>query len=203
MKKKYYAIRRGRNTGVYETWAECEKQISGFPNARFKNFGTRSTAESFLFVIPPLLPSPPRPQARPSPQTPPHNITPLNPSNPSPHTSPYASVTSANSKTPISWMSKPTNPTITLFYDGGCRGTGRKGHGNALCGSGSYIVYHRPSLPTTIVSRYDYLPECNTNNQAEYKGIILQGDHLRSHGDCRDFRRGGRGGEDRRCDQGG
>ena len=39
-KGKVYAVLRGRNPGVYSTWAECEKQVKGFPNAAFKSFPT-------------------------------------------------------------------------------------------------------------------------------------------------------------------
>ena len=39
-KSKVYAVLRGRNPGVYNTWAECEKQVKGFPNAAFKSFPT-------------------------------------------------------------------------------------------------------------------------------------------------------------------
>lgn len=39
-KAKVYAVLRGRKPGVYSTWAECEKQVKGFPNAAFKSFST-------------------------------------------------------------------------------------------------------------------------------------------------------------------
>lgn len=39
-KAKVYAVLRGRNPGVYNTWAECEKQVKGFPDAAFKSFPT-------------------------------------------------------------------------------------------------------------------------------------------------------------------
>ena len=39
-KGKVYAVLRGRNPGIYNTWAECEKQVKGFPNAAFKSFPT-------------------------------------------------------------------------------------------------------------------------------------------------------------------
>ncbi|EJW82804.1 hypothetical protein WUBG_06285 [Wuchereria bancrofti] len=34
MKTGYYAVARGRCTGVYKTWSECEKQVKGYRNAR-------------------------------------------------------------------------------------------------------------------------------------------------------------------------
>ena len=48
MPKKFYAVRAGRAPGVYDTWAQCQKQTSGFSGAVFKSFPTREEAESFL-----------------------------------------------------------------------------------------------------------------------------------------------------------
>ena len=38
MKGKYYAVRKGRNTGILNTWEECKKQINGFKCAEYKSF---------------------------------------------------------------------------------------------------------------------------------------------------------------------
>ncbi len=48
MATKYYAVRHGRNTGVFFTWAECQKQVTGFPGSVFKSFTTIEEAEAFL-----------------------------------------------------------------------------------------------------------------------------------------------------------
>ena len=47
MGKKYYAVRKGRKTGVFATWAECQKQVTGFSGAEFKSFGTMEEAREF------------------------------------------------------------------------------------------------------------------------------------------------------------
>ena len=47
MAKKYYAVRKGRKTGVFLTWAECQKQTTGFSGAEFKSFPTMEEARSF------------------------------------------------------------------------------------------------------------------------------------------------------------
>ena len=47
-KKKYYAVKCGLVPGIYETWAECQKQVKGFPNAKFKSFPHVSEAEAFM-----------------------------------------------------------------------------------------------------------------------------------------------------------
>ena len=36
----------GRAPGVYDTWAECERQTAGHAGARFKSFGSRGAAEA-------------------------------------------------------------------------------------------------------------------------------------------------------------
>jgi len=43
--RKYYAVWAGRKTGVFETWNECKRQISGFPNAKYKSFISKEAAE--------------------------------------------------------------------------------------------------------------------------------------------------------------
>lgn len=48
MAKKFYAVKNGRETGIFKTWAECQKQIIGFKGAAFKGFETLSEAEAFL-----------------------------------------------------------------------------------------------------------------------------------------------------------
>lgn len=48
VKTKYYAVLRGRRTGIFLSWRECEKQIKGFSGAVYKSFETRSQAELAL-----------------------------------------------------------------------------------------------------------------------------------------------------------
>lgn len=50
MAKKYYAVRNGRKTGVFLTWAECQKQVTGFSGAEFKSFPTMEEAKAFAGV---------------------------------------------------------------------------------------------------------------------------------------------------------
>ncbi|MDR2401199.1 MAG: ribonuclease H family protein [Deferribacteraceae bacterium] len=50
MKKKYYAVRAGRDTGIFSTWEECEASIRGFKGAQFKSCGDRCSAELYLRV---------------------------------------------------------------------------------------------------------------------------------------------------------
>ncbi len=48
MGKKIYAVRKGRKTGIFETWTECREQVQGFSGAEFKSFVKREEAEAFL-----------------------------------------------------------------------------------------------------------------------------------------------------------
>lgn len=47
-RKKYYAVVRGYNPGVYESWEDCEPQVRGYSGQIFKSFKTRVEAEHFL-----------------------------------------------------------------------------------------------------------------------------------------------------------
>ena len=47
MAVKYYAVQRGRSTGVFFSWPECQKQVAGFSGAVFKSFTTLEEAEAF------------------------------------------------------------------------------------------------------------------------------------------------------------
>ena len=45
---KYYAVRKGRQKGIFTSWPECQKQVSGFKGAEFKSFKTKSEAQTYL-----------------------------------------------------------------------------------------------------------------------------------------------------------
>lgn len=44
-KKKYYVVWVGRQTGIFETWEDCNEQIFGYPKAVYKSFKTKELAE--------------------------------------------------------------------------------------------------------------------------------------------------------------
>ena len=48
MAKKFYAVKVGKKPGIYETWAECQSQISGFSGAIYRGFSTQEEAMVFL-----------------------------------------------------------------------------------------------------------------------------------------------------------
>ena len=45
-KQKYYVVWKGRKTGIFTSWAECEKQVKGFVGAEYKAFGSLKEAET-------------------------------------------------------------------------------------------------------------------------------------------------------------
>ena len=48
MAKKYYAVKRGRKTGLFTVWAECAAQVQGFQGAVYKGFMTEAEARDWL-----------------------------------------------------------------------------------------------------------------------------------------------------------
>ena len=48
MSKKYYAVKVGKVTGVFETWEECEASVKGYPGALYKSF--KSEAEAYAYM---------------------------------------------------------------------------------------------------------------------------------------------------------
>ena len=50
MAKKFYAVKNGYHIGIFETWEDCQKEVSGYSGAEFKGFATRSDAEEYLGV---------------------------------------------------------------------------------------------------------------------------------------------------------
>ena len=45
---KYYAVHKGRKTGIYFSWDICKKQIDGFENPIFKKFDNEKDAKIFV-----------------------------------------------------------------------------------------------------------------------------------------------------------
>lgn len=48
MAKKYYAVKVGKSTGIFETWDECKKQVTGFSGAIYKSFQSLDKAKEYL-----------------------------------------------------------------------------------------------------------------------------------------------------------
>ncbi|MCL2771091.1 MAG: ribonuclease H family protein [Firmicutes bacterium] len=51
MAKKYHAVRRGFRAGIYTTWSDCKRQITGFMGAEYKTFPSLKGAQGYLNKI--------------------------------------------------------------------------------------------------------------------------------------------------------
>ncbi|MBU5256808.1 viroplasmin family protein [Tissierella praeacuta] len=49
-RNKYYAVRKGRNVGVFTSWKKCKESITGFSGAEYKGFQNLDDANKFLLV---------------------------------------------------------------------------------------------------------------------------------------------------------
>lgn len=45
-KQKFYVVWEGVKPGIYKTWEECQLNIKGYPNAKFKSFPNLPAAEA-------------------------------------------------------------------------------------------------------------------------------------------------------------
>lgn len=47
-KSQHYVVWRGKRPGIYNSWADCKKQVEGFPGARYRGFPTLELARVAL-----------------------------------------------------------------------------------------------------------------------------------------------------------
>lgn len=45
---KFYAVKKGRQTGIFLSWEECEAQVKGYKGALYKSFSSRASALAYL-----------------------------------------------------------------------------------------------------------------------------------------------------------
>ena len=48
MAKKYYAVKVGLTTGIFETWEECKASVDGYPGALYKSFKSEADAYAYM-----------------------------------------------------------------------------------------------------------------------------------------------------------
>ena len=48
--KKYYAVKKGKRTGVFDNWVECKASVDGFPGADYRGFATLQEACDYAGV---------------------------------------------------------------------------------------------------------------------------------------------------------
>ncbi|GAB6991688.1 ribonuclease H [Paenibacillus pini] len=47
-KQKYYVVWEGRSPGIYTSWADCQAQVNGHTDAKYKSYESRAEAEAAL-----------------------------------------------------------------------------------------------------------------------------------------------------------
>lgn len=45
---KFYAVKKGRKTGIFNTWEECKEQVHKFSGCKFKSFSSYEEAAAYL-----------------------------------------------------------------------------------------------------------------------------------------------------------
>ncbi|MCR4903574.1 MAG: ribonuclease H family protein [Butyrivibrio sp.] len=48
MAQKFYAVRKGKKAGIYNSWDECKAQVDGFSGAEYKSFKTKEEALTYM-----------------------------------------------------------------------------------------------------------------------------------------------------------
>ena len=47
---KFYAVKNGKRVGIFNTWEECQEQVSGYSGAEFKSFKSLDDAQEYLGI---------------------------------------------------------------------------------------------------------------------------------------------------------
>ncbi|KII93313.1 hypothetical protein PLICRDRAFT_151900 [Plicaturopsis crispa FD-325 SS-3] len=169
----FYAVNKGRATGVFMTWDECEAQIKGFPGAKFKKFMNAADAEAFASGKP--VPSGPMSPTKARASSPPKSksTAPTSAPVPASTSAPQAAVvsTSEDAQKESVTITKNTGKTRIasgdledesgwdiVYCDGACKGNGQVG---SVAGVG---VWWGHNDPRNIAER---CPGDQTNNRAE------------------------------------
>ena len=49
--KNFYAVRKGVCPGIYKSWEECQRNVTGFSGAEFKGFKTLEEGQAVEFDV--------------------------------------------------------------------------------------------------------------------------------------------------------
>ena len=47
-KKKVYAVKKGKQTGLFYSWTDCREAINGYSGAEYKGFESEKEAQNYL-----------------------------------------------------------------------------------------------------------------------------------------------------------
>eukprot|EP00429_Kryptoperidinium_foliaceum_P009952 CAMPEP_0176006922 /NCGR_PEP_ID=MMETSP0120_2-20121206/2969_1 /TAXON_ID=160619 /ORGANISM="Kryptoperidinium foliaceum, Strain CCMP 1326" /LENGTH=304 /DNA_ID=CAMNT_0017339671 /DNA_START=167 /DNA_END=1081 /DNA_ORIENTATION=+ len=169
-KSKFYAVAKGRKTGIYTSWPECEKQVKGYSGAIYKSFPTSQEAASFVHKNGNCKELPISSESAPS-----------NPrKRPAPKQQKDTAVPEKKSQSILSKRAKKESSSLPglefrMNFDGGSRGN----PGIAGCGAEVLRRLRKkcPNSQKEVVERsstrlHRFLKGSHTNNQAEYWGLV-------------------------------
>ena len=153
---KFYAVARGRSTGIFRTWNDCKLQVNGHTGAKFKSFSTESEAKAFVMQYKQLATT---------------RIA-------NPQLASKSSFKPIRSQIKVSSGDSLTESTISnnshyLLFDGGSRGN------PGIAGAG----FHFQKGKTELWSGSYPLPDTATNNEAEYCALTKGLEKLSKHED--------------------
>ncbi|MDO4618379.1 MAG: ribonuclease H family protein [Clostridia bacterium] len=61
---KYYAVKNGKEVGIFTSWKECKPLVEGFSGAEYKSFATKTEAKEYLGIEVKKKIEPPKPNTR-------------------------------------------------------------------------------------------------------------------------------------------
>jgi ribonuclease HI len=167
-KTKWYAVAKGRSgPAIYASWDECKAQTLGFSGAIYKSFKTREEAQTFIRS------NAPAPAAAAASSAPSSNVAgkkrarDVSDASRSKRSSNHQQQTLNN---------KNGASQITIHFDGGSRGN------PGIAGAGAEVVVIKNATPP-IITKYFIRQFCGmreTNNHAEYQGLISGLEHART-----------------------
>ncbi|KAH8983965.1 ribonuclease H-like domain-containing protein [Lactarius hatsudake] len=151
----YFAVRVGREPGIYETWEECREQVVRYPNAVFKKL--KSLDKATAWVNERGTPDPVDSLTKAS-----HSSSTIAPTPVARRSNAPPSATAGPSKS--TGCSSSTVFEDVVYTDGACS---RNGQAGSVAGVG---VWWGPNDPRNISERCPGSPQ--TNNRAELIAII-------------------------------
>jgi len=172
----FYAVVRGRKSGVYNSWSECENNVKGFKGAHFQKFKTEADAIDFVKNAGSSKPSKVATQSKISKF---FKITPSSNKKNTPRLI-VDKIPVAKNQNKTSGISKRNKPSAIkydvaydyyVYTDGACSHNGRK---NAKAGIGIYFGDNDTrNISERVIGR-------QTNNTAELTAIIKTYDIIKT-----------------------
>lgn len=151
-------MKHGRVPGVYSTWSECEAQTKGFSGAIFKSFATKHEAQSYSGNGSQCKNSAGVPREPPTKRS--GEV--CNSLFDNKKRSPVGDKkVTANKKQKHGELLK-----ITIYFDGASRGN------PGIAGAGAFLRIERNGSPQKDIKIRKFLGTKETNNVAEYSGLI-------------------------------